>query len=104
MRFKNPSGHIADAARKIDALHPAVWSYKDTAKWGERPYVGLYADDVAKMDPRCAIRDENGDVTNYSDRCVEAYLVSAVNELHREQHANDDSLWHRIGVAMGLEW
>lgn len=86
LRLKNPSSNLnADAATKgLDELHPAVWTYKDEKTWGDRPYVGLYADDVEKMDPRCAVHNKDGQLENYQDRCVIAYLVAVVQNQQRQ--------------------
>lgn len=86
LRLKNPIGQLSadTAALKLDMLRPAVWTYKDTHTWGGQPYVGLYADDVAKMDSRCGVRDKAGKLENYADRCVLAYLVAAVQGQQRE--------------------
>lgn len=82
-RFKDPLSWGLEADR-IDLLRPAVWQYKDTEQWGDRPYVGLYADDVEKMDPRCVSRDKDGKLENYEDRCVIAYLVATVQKQQQQ--------------------
>ena len=82
-RFKDPLSWGLETDR-IDLLRPAAWQYKDKKEWGERPYVGLYADDVEKMDPRCVSRDKDGHLENYEDRCVIAYLVATVQEQKKQ--------------------
>ncbi len=86
LRFKIPFDTVSLelASDRLDNLHAAVWTYKDKAMWGERPYVGLYADDVAKMDPRCVDYDKDGKLANYEDRCVIAYLVATVQHQKKQ--------------------
>jgi hypothetical protein len=86
-RFKNPLGEVAAplALAALDVLPSAapVWRYKPD-QGDDRIHVGLYADDVERMDSRCAIY-EDGQLKNYEDRCVIAYLVAAVKELREER-------------------
>lgn len=58
-----------------------LWSYKNGR--GKPYHVGLYADDVEKMDPQC-VEYKEGKVYNYEDRCVIAYLVGSVKALKAE--------------------
>ena len=71
-------------ARMTEFLRPGVpWQYKAGYEDnGVLTHVGLIADDVAKMDPRCGDYDKDGKLMNYSDRCVEAYTVNAVTALN----------------------
>ena len=66
-----------DRARLGSAGVP-VWHFK-SKKYGDPKvtHVGLVADDVAAMDPRCGIY-EHGKLKNYEDRCVLAYLTATV--------------------------
>jgi hypothetical protein len=82
MRFKTPLGQIISA--DLSVLHPAVWKYKDPARFGEGYFVGLYADDVERLDERCVTHDPDGQLKDYRDRCVIAYLVSAVQKQQAE--------------------
>lgn len=80
MRFKDIKGALAaaDASRGLDKLTAGEWTYKPEFQdqfGGSAEHVSLYADDVAKMDARC-VTYENGDVHDYWDRCVVAYLVA----------------------------
>lgn len=86
LRLKNPEGLIdpEDALTRVIKLRSAVWRYKDTGTWGDRSYVGLYADDVENLDARCVSRDRAGKLDNYEDRCVIAYLVAAVQRQQAE--------------------
>lgn len=70
-------------------LRTTSWEYKPGIgpKGDVAEHVGLIADDVAAMDERCAVRDVDGKLTNYSDRCIELYLVGAVKAL---KAANDN--------------
>lgn len=77
-RFKNSKGEIsADLADdRLDMLHPSYWTYKNKI-YGNGVYGGLYADDVAAMDPICGTYNKkDGLVNNYDERCVIAYLVA----------------------------
>lgn len=82
MRYKNPFGERLDPSR-LAALDPDAWRYKDEERFGDRVHVGLYADDVQKMDPRCVVY-QDGKLENYEDRCVIAYLVAATQAQQRE--------------------
>lgn len=86
MRLKNPLGSIApvDAEHALATLHPAVYAYKDAAKFGPQPYVGLYADEVCAMDERLCSRDKEGRVENYDKVGLTAYLVAAIQAQQRE--------------------
>ena len=100
MRFKIPQSFISPqlARTSLDTLRPASWFYKDKAIYGPREHVGLYADDVAKMDPRCAVYDNKGQLKNYEDRCVLAYLVADRDQTRSEikQFRKEiDELQHR---------
>ncbi len=62
---------------------------------------GLSAESVARIMPECSIyEDDMKTPKSWRQECVIAKLVGAV---HVIEHANDNSLWHRIGVAMGFE-
>lgn len=67
-----------DALTAFDRLPLGVpiWSYKE-GNPGVRG--GLYADDVEKMAPECAVY-EDGKLRSYDDRCVLGYLVAVVQE------------------------
>lgn len=66
-------------------LRTESWRYKPQYQdQGKIEHVGLIADDVAKMDPRCVVRDRDGEISNYSDRCIEAYLVAMVKMQQQE--------------------
>ena len=89
MRFKNLQDDLspAQAALSIDTLRAGTWSYKEPyqKRFGSNgeQRVSLYADDVAKMDPRCVVYD-HGQVSDYYDRCVVAYLVATVQKQQAE--------------------
>ena len=77
--FKNPIGLLSaeDAISGLAKLQPAIWSFKDASYDGAREHVGIYADDVATMDRRCAVYGSDEKVKNYEDRCLIGYLVAA---------------------------
>ena len=85
LRFKDILGTVKtdDAQDGLGKLRIGVWKYKDKYKndYDKHIHVGLYADDVAKMDPRCVGYDKNGELQNYEDRCVLAYLVAGQQKL-----------------------
>ena len=82
MRFKNPV-LTETVSSDLSALHPAVWTYKDPQRFGAGKFVGLYADDVEKMDPRCVVYDK-GELKDYRDRCVIAHLVAIAQRQQTE--------------------
>ena len=89
----------AAALAGIASLRTVVGRYKPQYQdHGASTHVWLIADDVSGMDERCAVHDDPnapGAVTNYSDRCVEAYLVGAIKELK----ADNDGLRRELRAA-----
>lgn len=83
LRFKDPISAIEskDALIGMNTLRPAIWRYKKDSNLDNRTHIGLYADDVEKMDKRCVGYDKDGKLQNYEDRCVIAYLAGAIKEL-----------------------
>ena len=77
--YKNPVSTIQAqmALVGLEKLRLSTWTFKDKERFDAREHVGLYADDVVKMDPRCGLY-ENGKPKNYEDRCVLGYLVAVV--------------------------
>lgn len=92
-RFKIGIEDIStDIHADLALLRPSDWTYKDTAKFGDNLYVGLIADDVARMDPRCAVYDADGALENYSDRCLMAHVIAGM----QQQQAQIESLKHEM--------
>lgn len=75
---KNPLGSLNDrkATLRLDMLSAAIYTYKDVKTYGTGERVGLYAQDVEKLDPRCVTYGKGGRIQTYDDRCVIAYLVA----------------------------
>lgn len=90
MRFKNlyPSEPLNVAG--LDNLRTDIpWKYRDDAGHGldtTRVHVGLFADDVEKLDPRCVVY-RDGELGDYEDRCVIAYLVADRKKMKAEIEA-----------------
>jgi hypothetical protein len=84
--LKNPIGLLdpSTVEQKLMNLPVATWTYKDTKTYGDHPYVGIYAQDVAKMDDRCATYDDKGKIQNYDERCVVGYLIAGNQEQQKE--------------------
>jgi len=74
--MNNPLGYIDGtmATRQIKKLHAAFYSFKDPKSYGSGIHVGLYAQDVEKMDPRCAVYDKHHEMQNYDPACVIALM------------------------------
>jgi hypothetical protein len=87
IRFKNPLGEINESAalNAIKALPDTVhvWKFKPEHGDPDVEHIGLYAEDVEKMDHRCAIY-EYGKIKNYEERCVIDYLVVAMKAQQQE--------------------
>lgn len=96
-RLKNVLGAVTPrtAEAGLSALHAGVWSYKDPQAHGPGVHVGVYADDVEAMDKRCAVYDTDGQLVNYEDRCVMAYLVAANQDLSRRLSKLEHPHGHR---------
>jgi len=89
LRYKVPGKDITSdvALTGMSSLRTQSWTYKKVDGLDARERVGLYADDVAKMDPRCATYNDKKEVENYDDRCILAYAVAAIKTL---KVANDN--------------
>jgi hypothetical protein len=79
---KIPQGEIgpAEAAAMLDRLPnvASVWRYKPEIGKPAGQHIGLYADDVADLDKRCAnYDDKDGRIKNYEDRCLIALMLAA---------------------------
>ncbi len=93
LRYKNP---IAGSTIKpgvlasLVAFRTEAWTYKQTkenkGQFDTRVHLGLYADDVEKMDKRC-VGYKDGKLENYDRDCVLAYHTAAFKEL---KAANDN--------------
>ena len=84
---KNPLGHldIDVASARMDLLSASLYTYKDSTTYGDGERVGLYAQDVEKMDRRCVTYKADGvNVSTYDDRCVIAYLVADRQKMKAE--------------------
>ena len=88
LAYKVPGQPIANgkALASLVTMRTDGWTYKKLSGLDDREHVGLYADDVAKLDKRCAIY-KDGKIENYDDRCVLAYTIAAMKEL---KAANDN--------------
>lgn len=90
IRFKDMFPAQALNLIGLDALRADIpWKYKDDVGHGLDPtrlHVGLFADDVEKLDPRCVVY-RDGAVSDYEDRCMIAYLVA---DRKRAKEENDD--------------
>ncbi|CAB4169141.1 hypothetical protein UFOVP1413_51 [uncultured Caudovirales phage] len=89
LRYKTPGKDITSdvAFMGLSGLRTQSWTYKKMDGLDVRERVGLYADDVAKMDSRCATYNDKKEVENYDDRCILAYAVAAIKTL---KVANDN--------------
>ena len=65
------------ALRRIDHALQQLELNRDTVE------LALNADDVEKMDRRCAIH-KNGQIKNYDERCVSDYLTVALKAQQRQ--------------------
>jgi hypothetical protein len=82
--LKSLEGPIdGSAVAALEHLHPMVYRYRPEVELDNSAHVGLFADDVERMDSRCVVY-EQGRPRNFEDRCVIAYLVKAVGELQKE--------------------
>lgn len=85
-RFKTILGDLdlRSALDGVDSLSTPFWRYRPGYQDdGRAIHVGLIADEVERMDPRCGVY-EDGSLVNYSDRCVTAHLVASIKELKAE--------------------
>lgn len=108
LRFKKNVRAADDrkALAEVLGVQPIDFEMKEGATANPDPnyrarQTGLSAESVAKTMPECAIY-ENDMATpkSWRQECVIAKLIGAVREI---EHANDNSLWHRVGVWAGLE-
>ena len=91
LRFKKLLGAITprQADEGLAGLRTDFWRFKpEYQDHGKVVHVGLIADDVAAMDPRCGIYSSTtGKLMNYEDRCVLEYIVADLKTLRA---ANDN--------------
>lgn len=91
IRFKELFSPRALNLAGLDALRTDIpWKYLDDVGYGldtKRVHVGLFADDVEKLDPRCVVYRNDGQLGDYEDRCVIAYLVADRKQLKHEIEA-----------------
>jgi len=87
-RFKVATTELSDsqALQAFGALPDVVrgWRYNGMDMPNDREHVGLYAEDIERLDRRCIVYDKDGKVKNYEDRCVIAYLVAAMKAQQQE--------------------
>jgi hypothetical protein len=96
MRFKNLIGQqsIDNALADVLGLNPIAFTMKPgeapNADWNyDKPQIGLSAENVAAVNPKCAIYEQDGKTPkSYRQECVIAELVGAVRALK----ADNDSL------------
>ena len=85
--FKNLLAAQALNLSGLDNLRTNVpWKYRDDAGGGldpSRVHVSLFADDVEKLDPRCVVY-RDGQLGDYEDRCIIAYLVADRQKMKAE--------------------
>jgi hypothetical protein len=87
----------------LDTLRTDAWHYKpEFQDHGKDVHVGLIADDVAKMDPRCGAYDDKGELYNYQDRCVTAYVIAAVKGLEARSEAQQREIWALAAACLVL--
>jgi hypothetical protein len=82
LAYKNLLG-VLDKS-DMSGLRAGIWTYKPEMDFGDKVHVGLLADDVEAMDPRCATYDKDGKLQNYEDRCVIAHLVAELKTMRKE--------------------
>lgn len=91
IRFKELFSPRALNLAGLDVLRTDIpWKYLDDVGYGldtKRVHVGLFADDVEKLDPRCVVYRNDGQLGDYEDRCVIAYLVADRKQLKAEIEA-----------------
>lgn len=92
MRFKNLIGDykVGGALDTIEKLTPIVFTMKPEAQSKSDPYrdaplIGLSAENVAAIEPRCAVYEADGKTPKtYRQECMIAVLVAAVQAQQRE--------------------
>lgn len=88
MRFKDMFPAQALNLIGLDNLRTDIpWKYKDDVGYGldtKRVHIGLFADDVEKLDSRCVVYRNDGQLGDYEDRCVIAYLVADRHNMKAE--------------------
>lgn len=94
-RFKKQLGYLSDADALADvlALRPSIFRMRETnppnkdPNW-DRVQVGLYAEDVAKVDPRASIFENDLKTPkSYRQESILALTVGAIQAEHREIEA-----------------
>lgn len=93
MRFKNLIGdyRLGNAVGTLARLDPIVFTRKEDRAhpdpdWNAyKPQIGLSAENVAEIEPRCAIYEQDGTTPkSYRQECLIAILVAAVKTQQHE--------------------
>lgn len=90
LRFKNVRGDYFAGLDTIRRLDPIVFTMKPgekaNADWNyDKPQIGLSAENVAAIEPRCAIYEQDGRTPkSYRQECLIAVLVAAVKEQQQQ--------------------
>lgn len=100
IRFKELYAPQPLNLKRLESLRTDVpWKYREGAGHGldtTRIHIGLFADEVAQLDPRCAVYDADGP-KDYEDRCVIAYLT----EGYKRVRADNDNLRAEVEALRG---
>ena len=84
--FKKDIEPMDETSEGIFALKPVTFHYKnqDTKKAEERPQFGLFAEDVAEVNPALVVRDTDGEPLSVRYEAVNAMLLNEFLKEHRK--------------------
>jgi uncharacterized coiled-coil protein SlyX len=82
-RYKEDIKPIDKASEALFALKPVSYRYKKDIDRTQSLDYGLIAEDVAKVDPNLAIRDENGQIESVRYNAINAMLLNEFLKEHK---------------------
>ncbi len=84
-RFKHSiSPYRSNALEIVEQLRPVTFEYNQDLHQAAGVHIGLLAEDVAKLDPRLTVKDEQGQVNKINLQDLVTVLVKAVQEQQAE--------------------
>jgi hypothetical protein len=89
-RFKKEIKPMDKSSEAILALKPVTFHYKSDATG--TPQFGLIAEEVAKVNPDLAVRDENGEIYTVRYEAVNAMLLNEFLKEHRKNEEQEKTI------------
>jgi uncharacterized coiled-coil protein SlyX len=86
-RYKEKIKPMSDASEVVFALKPVTYRYKNDIDKSQARDYGLIAEEVAKVDPKLAIRDGKGQIESIRYNAITAMLLNEFLKEHKRVEA-----------------